>query len=56
MAFINNESSGKCPTYSTGENDFIIGFGTIKEGDWVFKAGCSSITSGKLNYIHRRVN
>jgi hypothetical protein len=56
MAFDNNEPWGKCFTYSTGENNFIMGFGTIKEGDWVFKAGCSSIISGKLNHIYRRVN
>ena len=54
-AFDNDAPWGKCLTYKTDEDDFITGFGTMKMGDWVFKAGRSSITSGQINRIRRRV-
>lgn len=55
-AFDNDETWENHPAYSTGENDFITECGTLKEGDWVFKAGRSSTSSGDVNHIYRRVN
>jgi hypothetical protein len=55
-AFNNDAPWGKCPTYSTSQNDFITGFGTMKEGDWVFKVGRSSVSSGQVSRIRRRVS
>ncbi len=54
--FDNDDAWDKHPTYETGEDDFITGFGTMKGGDLVFKVGRTSSSSGEVNKIHRRVN
>jgi hypothetical protein len=46
----------KLATYRTDENDFIKGFGTLKEGDWVARVGRSTTAAGEVNRINRRVN